>query len=87
MRKQHCSCDNLTLVVKCFRYLYSSVQALHRNTLEFRCFSFRSSYIQVAAVASSVLIIQENLTGFHAFHWGMNIYTRFQWHESVKEIS
>lgn len=41
-------------VVKCFRYLYSSAYALHRNMLEFKCFfSFRSNYIAVAALASS----------------------------------
>lgn len=71
MIKRHCSSDNLTLAVdglKYFRYLYSSVHALHGNMLEFRCFSFRSSYIQVAAVASSpVLIIQEARQVFMLF--------------------
>lgn len=47
-------------VVKCFRCLYSSAHAVHKNMLEFRCFfPFRSNYIAVAVLASSVLIIRE----------------------------
>lgn len=74
-------------MVKSFRYLHSSAHNRHGNALEYRCFCFRGSSITAAALASSVVIAQNAWQVSMPFSGEMNIYSRFQCGESVKEIS